>query len=160
MAEILSIDLTDEQKYFYRQNGFLSIPRITTDEEIDWLKTIYDKLFLDRTGEEEGFFYDLAGPRGHDGRDKRPQVLGPDITMPTLRESISYKNAKRLSSQLLAIDQEVHVGGHMIYKPAKYGAETPWHQDEAYWDPEVFSNGLSVWTVSYTHLTLPTTPYV
>ena len=33
----------------------------------------------------------------------------------------------------------------MIYKPAKYGAETPWHQDEAYWDPEVFSNGLSVW---------------
>ena len=145
MAEILNIDLTDKQKYFYRQNGFLSIPRITTDEEIDWLKTIYDKLFLDRTGEEKGFFYDLAGPRGHDGRDKLPQVLGPDITMPTLRESIYYKNAKRLSSQLLAIDQEVHVGGHMIYKPAKYGAETPWHQDEAYWDPEVFSNGLSVW---------------
>ena len=108
MAEILSIDLTDEQKYFYRQNGFLSIPRITTDEEIDWLKTIYDKVFTDRTGEEKGFFYDLSGPRGHDGRDELPQALGPDISIPELRESIYYKNAKRLSSQLLTLDQEVH----------------------------------------------------
>ena len=77
MEDILNLDLTDEQKYFYRQNGFLSIPRITTDEEIAWLKTIYDKLFVDRTGEEKGLFYDLAGPRGHDA------VSYTHLTLPT-----------------------------------------------------------------------------
>ena len=33
----------------------------------------------------------------------------------------------------------------MIFKPAQYGAETPWHQDEAYWNPDVYLNSLSVW---------------
>ena len=35
--------------------------------------------------------------------------------------------------------------GHMILKPARYGCETPWHQDEAYWNPEDILNSLSVW---------------
>ena len=33
----------------------------------------------------------------------------------------------------------------MILKPARYGVETPWHQDEAYWNPEVIPHSLSVW---------------
>ena len=59
MSDVLNINITDEQKRFYQENGFLSIARITTDEEIEWLKTIYGKLFEGRTGEEKGFFYVL-----------------------------------------------------------------------------------------------------
>ena len=81
------IDLTEEQIAFYRENGFLSIERITTDEEIEWLKEIYDQLFIERAGEDKGMFYDLAEPRGHSGRDVLPQVLGPDLKIPELRES-------------------------------------------------------------------------
>ena len=33
----------------------------------------------------------------------------------------------------------------MILKPAQYGRETPWHQDEAYWNPGALHCGLSVW---------------
>ena len=36
----------------------------------------------------------------------------------------------------------------MILKPAEYGAETPWHQDEAYeayMDPTWETRGLSIW---------------
>lgn len=33
----------------------------------------------------------------------------------------------------------------MILKPAEYGAETPWHQDEAYMDPTWETGGLSIW---------------
>src|ERR1044072_119689 len=33
----------------------------------------------------------------------------------------------------------------MIFKPAQIGAETPWHQDQAYWDPEYDYNSMSVW---------------
>ena len=37
------IEVTDEQVAFFQKNGFLSIERITTDEEVEWLKGIYDK---------------------------------------------------------------------------------------------------------------------
>ena len=58
------VDVTDEQVAFFQENGYLSIPRITTDEEIEWLKGIYDKLFTGRTGEAEGRYFDLAGAAG------------------------------------------------------------------------------------------------
>ena len=65
------IDLTEEQIAFFHDNGFLSIERITTDEEIEWLKGIYNQLFDERAGEGKGLYYDLAAPRGHDGRAER-----------------------------------------------------------------------------------------
>ena len=139
------VDLTEAQIASYRDNGFLSIARITTDEEIEWLKEIYDRLFDQRAGEDKGLFYDLAAPRAHKGREVLPQVLGPDFTFPELRGSQYYQNAIKLGTALLGIDEKVTAGGHMIFKPAQYGAETPWHQDEAYWNPDVYLNSLSVW---------------
>ncbi len=141
-----NVDVTDEQVTFFQENGYLSIPRITTDDEIEWLKGIYDKLFNDRTGEEQGRYFDLAGPRAHTGQETLPQVLGPEGQFPELRESIYFHNARRLAAKLLSVEQEkVGGGGHMILKPAHYGNETPWHQDEAYWNPEVLPHSLSVW---------------
>ena len=30
---------------FFNENGFLSVDRITTDEEVEWLREVYDMLF-------------------------------------------------------------------------------------------------------------------
>jgi len=139
-------ELTEEQVAFYRKNGFLSIARITTDEEVAWLRGLYDQLFGERTREEEGGYFDLAGPRAHAGREVLPQVLGPERRFPELRETLYFRNARRLAAQLLGLPEEqVNGGGHMILKPARYGRETPWHQDEAYWSPELIPQSLSVW---------------
>ena len=140
------VDLTEEQIAFFRENGYLSIPRITTDEEVEWLKGIYDELFTERTGEAEGRYFDLAGRRAHDGRETLPQVLGPEAQFPELRETVYFRNAHRLAAALLGVESEkVSGGGHMILKPAHYGNATPWHQDEAYWNPEILPQSLSVW---------------
>lgn len=142
----LPIELTDEQVAFFRENGFLSIPRITTDAEVEWLLGIYDRLFKQRMGEEKGEYFDLGGPRAHSGREVLPQVLGPERKFPELRETIYFRNARRLAARLLGFPEEqVNGGGHMIMKPPRYGRETPWHQDEAYWDPTVIPHSLSVW---------------
>src|SRR4051794_36919374 len=139
-------ELTEEQIAFFRDNGFLSIERITTDEEIEWLRGIYDRLFTERLGEEKGEYFDLAGPRAHDGKEVLPQVLGPENKIPELRETVYFRNARRLAATLLGADEAVvSGGGHMILKPAGYGRETPWHQDEAYWDPKGVPQSLSVW---------------
>ena len=89
----------------------------------------------------------MTWPRHGDtpGRDVLPQVLGPDLKIPELRMSNYFQNALKLGTQLLGVDEKVSAGGHMILKPAQYGTETPWHQDEAYWNPDVYLNSLSVW---------------
>lgn len=145
MSQALRVDLTEAQIASYCDNGFLSIDRITTDEEVAWLREIYDRLFDERAGEDKGLYYDLAAPRAHRGRELLPQVLGPDLRFPELRDSQYYRNAIRLGTRLLGVGEKVGAGGHMIFKPARYGAETPWHQDEAYWNPDVHLNSLSVW---------------
>ena len=99
------VDLTQEQITSFRENGFLSIERITTDEEVAWLKEIYDQLFYQRAGEDKGLFYDLAAPRAHQGRDVLPQVLGPDLKFPELRESLYYQNALKLATALLGVEE-------------------------------------------------------
>jgi len=140
------VHIANEQISSFRENGFLSIQCITTDEEVEWPKEIYDQLFNQRTGQEQGRFFDLAGPRAHEGRAVLPQLLGPEAQFPELRESLYFHNARKLASKLLGIEAEkVTGGGHMILKPAPYGGETPWHQDEAYWNPEVVPHSLSVW---------------
>jgi len=140
------VDLTDEQVIFFQEHGFLRIERITTDEEVEWLKGVYDQLFNRRMGEEQGEYFDLAGPRAHKGDEILPQVLGPDRKFPELRKTLYFRHAHKLAARLLGAEEpEVSGGGHMILKPSRYGSETPWHQDEAYWNPEVIPNSLSVW---------------
>jgi ectoine hydroxylase-related dioxygenase (phytanoyl-CoA dioxygenase family) len=142
----LIVELTEEQVAFFRENGFLSIERITTDAEVEWLRGIYDRLFQERMGEEKGEYFDLAGPRAHGGREVLPQVLGPERKFPELLETVYTRNARRLAARLLGVTEaEISGGGHMILKPARYGRETPWHQDEAYWNPDVIPHSLSVW---------------
>ena len=94
------VDITEDQTSFFRKNGFLSIPRITTDTEVEWLKDIYNQLFNQRTGENEGRYFDLAGPRAHAGPEVLPQVLGPEATFPELRETTFFRNAHQLAAKL------------------------------------------------------------
>ncbi|GIX06952.1 MAG: SnoK protein [Candidatus Poribacteria bacterium] len=140
------VEVTQEQVEFFQENGYLVFGRITTDEELEWLAEIYDELFTKRVGEKEGMYFDLGGPRAHKGVEVLPQVLGPERTFPELRETNYFKNGLYIASKLLGVPQEkISGGGHMILKPARYGRETPWHQDEAYWNPAALHHGLSVW---------------
>ncbi|MBP95430.1 phytanoyl-CoA dioxygenase [Candidatus Poribacteria bacterium] len=146
MKDQFEIDVTEEEIEFFQENGFLSINQITTDEEIDWMRGLYDQLFNDRWGENEGNYFDLGGRRSHQGADVLPQVLGPESRFPELRETIYFHNTVKISAKLLGVEKEnINGGGHMILKPAKYGRETPWHQDEAYWNPHEMAHRLSAW---------------
>jgi hypothetical protein len=137
---------TPEEVAAFQRDGFLSFGQMTTDEELEWLRTVYDRLFEERCGEAYGEYFDLGGPRGHDGAAVLPQVLGPENHVPELMNTTYYRNAVRLAAALLQTSEaEIHGGGHMILKPAVYGRETPWHQDEAYWPPETVPTSLSVW---------------
>ncbi len=142
-TDSLVVELDPDQIAFFKENGYLQIERITTDAEIEWLRDVYDELFV----RKEGQYWDLAGKMGHKGESDLPQIVGPEETYPQLLETVYVRNTRRVARQLLGVgdDVELDVFGHMILKPPRHGAETPWHQDEAYWPAGYRYEGLSVW---------------
>ncbi len=105
---------TDDDVAFFAENGYVSVPRITTDEEVEWLGVVYDLLFEKKTGTFKGGYFDLARPYDAEGDDLLPQVLAPEHRFPQLRETVYLRNARRMASALLGVDEEVlaRVGAH------------------------------------------------
>jgi len=134
--------LTAEQVVDYRRDGFVSVDALTSAAEVVALQGIYDRLFEPGAVIDEQDRIELAGDR--DAERTLPQILNPDRYAPELRETAAYRNAKALAGQLLADDAEA-MGMHAIRKPPRSGAPTPWHQDEAYWDPRYEHRALSIW---------------
>jgi ectoine hydroxylase-related dioxygenase (phytanoyl-CoA dioxygenase family) len=140
------VEATADQVAFFAENGYVSVPRITTDEEVEWLGVVYDLLFEEKAGTFKGGYFDLARSYDAEGDDLLPQVLAPEVRFPQLRDTVYWRNARRMASALLAVDESMlHGWGHMILKPAQRGHETPWHQDEAYWDPDRRYTAVGAW---------------
>jgi ectoine hydroxylase-related dioxygenase (phytanoyl-CoA dioxygenase family) len=138
-----TIQLTQDQIDFYHREGYLVLPAITTAEELVRLRAIYDRLFAERAGRAEGNQFDLAGADEEGKQATLPQILGPARYAPELNDFLFKRNAKLIAAQLLG--GEATGGDHAILKPPRYGAATPWHQDEAYWNPDLEYNSLSIW---------------
>lgn len=138
-----TITLTQEQIDSFRRDGYLVLPPITTPEELAQLRTIYDRLFAERVGRAEGNQFDLAGADGDDEVATLPQILGPARYAPEINDFLFKANGRAIADQLLGGKSDG--GDHAILKPARYGSETPWHQDEAYWNPDLDYASLSIW---------------
>jgi hypothetical protein len=138
-----TVSVTPEQIAFFRAEGYLAVPQcLSTPAELAAMCRVYDRLFAARVGWEEGNAFDLAGT--DEGKANLPQILGPSRYAPELRETLYFANARHIARQLLGPEADGG-GDHAILKPARHGAETPWHQDEAYWDPGIDYTSLSVW---------------
>jgi hypothetical protein len=140
------VDITEEQAASFAENGHLTIDRITTDEELDWLRAAYD-LFeaMPRSGFPDTVF-DVARPYGTTGEPDLGQLLFPERRMRGLHDTAMWRNGKRIASKLLGVDEAaVESWGHLIFKPALHGGETPWHQDEAYWETHLSYHAVGAW---------------
>ncbi|MFQ5698066.1 MAG: phytanoyl-CoA dioxygenase family protein [Myxococcota bacterium] len=129
----------------FRAQGFVRVERITSDQEVQWLRAVYDLLFETRSAGIRGGYFDLTRRYESEGPDRLPQLLLPEKRLPELLETIFHRNGRRLAALLLDEDPRgLEVGGHMIQKPPG-GAALPWHQDEAYWDPRFDHEAIGVW---------------
>ena len=139
-----TITLTPDQIAFYHREGYLTLPAITTAEEVAGLRATYDRLFDTQAGRAEGDHLDLSGADEDGAAPKLPQILHPSKYAPQLVETAFRANALAIAAQLLGPGVEFR-GDHAILKPPHTEAATPWHQDEAYWDPDKIFNELSIW---------------
>jgi hypothetical protein len=137
-------ELAPDQAETFRDRGFIQVPRVTSDEELDWLGEVYDALFEERRGSYKGGYFDLARPYDSAGEDRVPQIIAPEARFPELKKTAFWRNGQKLARELLGIDK-VQGWGHMIRKPPRIGGSLPWHQDEAYWDPAFDYVALGCW---------------
>ena len=136
--------VTCEQIASFHKHGFLALPPIAEEGELAMMREVYDRIFAERAGRDEGNQFDLGGNDEEGKEAALPQILNPAKYAPELAEGVYLKRADNIVKQLLGPEANAHVG-HAIFKPAGMGAATPWHQDEAYWGTEWIYNSVSVW---------------
>ncbi len=139
-----TVTLSQEQIDFFHQNGYLSLDAITTQDEVEHLRGVYDQIFQRRAGRDEGNQFDLAGADEEGKAAALPQILSPRQYAPELADTLYEANGLAIARQLFGPDA-AFTGDHAILKPAQSGAPTPWHQDEAYWDPGLDYHSISIW---------------
>ena len=138
------VTLTAEQITFFHREGYLAIPRLTSDEDVAALRQSYDRIFSERAGRELGDHFDLAGRDEEEGKESLPQILHPAKYAPEMNDSELLRNGTAVARQLLGPGATCEIA-HAIFKPAALGAETPWHQDAAYWAPDMLYAAVSIW---------------
>jgi Phytanoyl-CoA dioxygenase (PhyH) len=126
--------LSDVQVEQLRADGFLVVEQITSCGEVQMLRRIFDRLFVDHRKRPVGT-----------GRDRQSvwQFEMPVFESPLLVDTQFRANALAIARRVLGAGA-TQTGEQAIVKPP--GArETPWHQDEAYWTPGFQYASLTVW---------------
>lgn len=139
-----SLQLSHEQIDSFAREGYLRLKAITTADEVERVCGVYDRLFAERRGREVGDQFDLAGADEEDRPAALPQILHPSRYASELADS-QIRTAGEAIARALLGPEATFIEDHAILKPAGHGAPTPWHQDEAYWDPGFEYRSLSIW---------------
>lgn len=147
----LEVLLTEDQVAEFHELGFTHVERLTTDEEVEWLRDRFAEVF-DPGNENRlvGGYFDASRPFGTGSVDLGPPVLPqairPELAMPELTRTLAHRNAVRIAAQLLDVPvPDLESWTHMIDKPPRNGHETPWHQDEAFWELDLRYHACAVW---------------
>lgn len=130
---------------FFKENGFLVVQRLTTDEEIAWLRRIFEHIFSPEQASATGAPLDRSGTLQAGEASRLQQSFFPEMQYPDLLKTNHHRNARKYAAALLGIDESrLSCWGHMIKKPPG-GRPALWHQDHAYWQPELDYCALGVW---------------
>ncbi len=126
--------------------GFTLVDRITTDEEVDWLREVYDLLFSGNMKLLPGALVtDVMTRMDAQRGDRIGQVLRPEFFIPELKQTQFYKNSEAIARRILGRDAHLDVWGHMVRKAPHNPDVVPWHQDEGYWDPSFDYQSFGCW---------------
>ena len=130
------------QREEFLEDGFLRMDGVIDDPELAQLREIYDQCF---STEADGTVNRKAlGGTDKQGRQTLPQALAPSKTFPQLRELRYYRRIEQIARDVFQRDVVLR-GDHMILKPAGYGIATPWHQDQAYHNPNFHYRNINFW---------------
>jgi ectoine hydroxylase-related dioxygenase (phytanoyl-CoA dioxygenase family) len=136
--------LVDDERSRFRSEGYLVVANMIPVDAVAETRLIAADLLNRRVGRATGDFLDLVGDDADETRARLPQLLMPVKYAPILGESPLRSAAWSVARDLLGDDVE-YQGEHIIAKPPQVGAQTPLHQDEAFWSGDIHYECISIW---------------
>ncbi len=136
--------LTEAQMAQFRDEGYIALEVAASPQEVAFIRGVVERLFAQKAGHKEGAHFNFAGAEDDPNAPSFPQIISPHNYAESLRKTDYYKRATALARQILG--PEARFGGdHTLLKPAFNGPATPWHQDEAFRDPNSDYEEISIW---------------
>jgi Phytanoyl-CoA dioxygenase (PhyH) len=123
--------VSKDQLLSLRQDGFLLVEGLSSDEEIASLRVLFDRMFSERRGWDAGDLFDMVGMDRPEEDLALPQLLRASKYEPLLRQTRLAASARSIAEQILGPKAGNDLE-HAIVKPPFHGAATPWHQDDAF----------------------------
>jgi Phytanoyl-CoA dioxygenase (PhyH) len=140
--------LTESQIATFRRDGFLVIdaPQIS-EIEIDRCRKLLMSLMQRKVGRIEGRLFDISARQGGDD-GITPQLFRPSLYAKELSQWPFRPVGLAIAKQLLGPEATLSAD-NAVFKPARIGGTTPWHQDEAYNDPRFYQEQITIWMALY-----------
>lgn len=133
--------LSDKQKSFFKQEGYLVIEDLISIAEVDYYRNLYNS-FLDNSIDASRYRSDLSGSEGK--KEKITQIMVPSKLVPELLELSIHQKSLQIAKELMGDDIELDFD-MLINKAPHTDTATPWHQDAAYWIDMPDKRAASCW---------------
>jgi ectoine hydroxylase len=139
--------LTQEQREFYFENGYLLLERIVPHEWIERLRAVTDEIIeKSRAVAASDAVWDLE--KGHSAQTPRLRRLSsPNDQHPVYWEYASQSLVPDIVADLVGPDVKFH-HSKLNFKWARGGEEVKWHQDIQFW-PHTNYSPVTVGTYLY-----------
>lgn len=144
MKETEQIALSNEQIQSFHTNGYLTLDAITTPAEIQRLRQSNDLLLALHTGCASTYRGELSQIDEGLKYAGRMLLTDPQRYHQAFAQTRFEDNALRIARQLVG-DQVKLNASYILYKPARFGTVTPWHQEEAYLSPDRTYDLITFW---------------
>lgn len=119
----------------FRRDGFVSIPSLADQDGVEALRHGYEELLAGKVA---------AGVLDRQLGGKMRQIMQPVLLHPAFRKSAALAEGRRIAADLLGVDDPQLTFSMLIYKEPGQLAETPWHQDFAYFEMPFTPGGRTV----------------
>ncbi len=133
--------ISEEQKSFFKTEGYLVVKNLLTPKEVVYYSDLYDS-FLDNSIDASKYRSDLSG--GQDKKEKITQIMVPSKLVPELLQQPIHANTLQIAKTLMGEDIELDFD-MLINKASNTNTITPWHQDAAYWIDMPDKRAASCW---------------
>jgi len=131
-----------QEKLFFKEEGFLVIEPMLTQQEVQSYSKIYND-FLNNKFDVAELRSDLSGSNDQ-SIELITQIMLPSKVHPNLLNQPMHKKATEIAKFLMGDDMVLDFD-MLINKPPNTNKETPWHQDAAYWIDLPDKRALSFW---------------
>jgi len=130
--------LTETEVARFWDDGFLSVPQLIDDAELQRLRDAYDDIIAFR----------VESPTDRNLGGITRQVLVPSMVHPAFETNGAIDTAREIMHDLFGCAASNRTYDMLIDKPAGHPHETPWHQDAAYFARPVTEPGFTLPLVS------------